>query len=340
MHFVKYILVPASILSLASFSASNNYKLNNYGVNSGGSNSTASSTYKANVATGEVSGGSTGATTYTTKSGSIEAQQANVPGAPTLDNGSGTYYNKIKFTLDTQNNPTDATYVVQVATNSGFSSPQYVQANGTLGSSQVWQTYTQWGGFSGTFATGLTPNSHYWFRVAAMQGLYTATAYGPSANATTANPSLSFSVSPNSESFGRLNAGSITNGPSNLSFTFSTNAAFGGTIYMSGSATGLTSTISSHTVAVTPPSGDLGSLSEGFGFQGLSASSPLAIQSPYDGSSNTVGAIYTTYQPAFSSTAPVSSGTASAKLMAKTSATTPAANDYTVTLTFVAAASY
>lgn len=334
-------MISGVVLSLASFSASNSYQLNNYGINSGGSNSTASSTFSANVSSGEANGAASGATTYTAKSGSIEAQQANVPGAPTLDNGGGGYINKLNFIINTSSNPSDTTYVVEVATDSGFSSPQYVQTDGTLGSTQVFQTYSQWGSGTGTFAIGLNAATTYWFKVAAMQGKFTATAFGPSANATTGNePTLSFSLSPNTLSFGNLNAGSVTSGPSNLSFTLDTNAAFGATIYVAGSNAGIHSTAAGNTIAVSPPSGDLSSLSEGFGLQGISASSPLSIQSPYNGASDVVGAIYTTFQPIFSSSSSVSSGTATAGLKAKASATTPAAQDYTVTLTFVAAASY
>ena len=339
---ISYRLLAPFILlvNFAAFSQSTNYQLSNYGVNGGGSTSTGSTTYKANVGAGEISGGATGATTYTTKSGSIEAQQANVPGAPTLDNGSGTYYNKLKFTLNTSGNASDTLYSVAIATNSGFTGTSYVQADGTLGASPVYLSYTNWGGSGGFFAIGLTSSTTYWFKADAVQGLFTASAYGPSANLATASPALSFSVSPSLESMGNLTAGSVITSPSNLSFTFSTNAASGGNIYMLGSDTGLHSIRTGYTIQVSPPSGDLGSLGEGFGLQGISASSPLAISSPYNGSGSTVGAIYTTFQPVFSAASPVTGGTATAALKAKATATTPAASDYTVTLTFVAAASY
>jgi len=335
------LLAPFLVLvNFAAFSSSTHYQLNNYGVNAGGSNSSNSSTYNANVGAGEVNGGASSGTTYTTKSGSIEAQQANTPGAPTLDNGSGTYYNKLKFILSTSSNPSDTLYSVEVATNSGFSSPKYVQADGTLGASPVYLDYATWGGGSGFFAIGLTSSTTYWFKADAVQGLFTASAYGPSANLATASPALSFSVSPSTENMGNLTAGSVITAPSNVSFTFSTNAASGGNIYMLGSNTGLHSANTGYTIQVSPPSGDLSSLSEGFGLQGLTASSPLVIQSPYNGSGSTVGAIYTSFQPVFSAASPVTGGTATAALKAKATATTPAASDYTVTLTFVAAASY
>jgi hypothetical protein len=331
-----------SFLFLAVFPASNNYQLKSYGVNSGGSNNTSGATYKAQVGTGEVNGNVSGGSTYQAKSGSIEAQQANVPGAPTISNGGGTYSNKLNFVISTAGNPSDATFSVAVSTASNFSTTNYVQADGTLGSNQVYQTYSQWGSGSGTLAIGLTPSTTYYFKVAAMHGQFTNTAFGPSASGATVNntPAISFSVSPSTVNMGNLTSGSVITSPSDLTFNFSTNASSGGTVYVTGSNTGLTSVAASKTIDVSPPSGNLSSLGEGFGLQGLTAGSPLAIQSPYNGSSNTVGAIYTTFQPLFSSTSSVSSATATATLKAKSSTTTPAANDYTVTLTFVAAASY
>jgi len=329
------------VLNFGAFSSSSNYQLKSYGVNSGGTNNSSSSTYSLQAGTGEVSGNVSGATTYQTKSGSIEAQQANVPGAPTVDNNSSTYFNKLHFVINTASNPTDTTYVVAVSTTSNFTVTNYVQADGTLGAGQVFQTYSQWGGAAGSLAIGLSSSTTYYFKVAAMQGKFTATGFGPSASAATVPPpSLSFSVSPNNLDMGSLSAGSVVTSPSSISFSFTSNSAFGGTIYVTGSDTGLRSVNSSYTIQVSPPSGDLSSLSEGFGLQGLSASAPLTIQSPYDGTSNTVGSIYTTFQPLFSSTSTINSGSASATLKAKASATTPAAQDYTETLTFVAAASY
>jgi hypothetical protein len=329
------------ITSFAAFSSSSNYQLKSYGVNSGGTNSSASSTYSVQAGTGEVSGNVSGGPTYKTKSGSVEAQQANVPGAPTLDNGGGSYSNKLGFIISTSGNPTDTTYVVAVSTTSNFAVTNYVQADGTLGSSQVFQTYTQWGGSSGSFAIGLSSSTTYYFKVAAMQGQFTATGFGPSANSSTGGaPALSFSLTPNTINMGNLSAGSVVNSPSNISFTFTTNATFGGTIYMAGSSTGLTSSSNGYNIHITGPSGDLSSLGEGFGFQGLTASAPLSIQPPYNIGSNTVGAVYTTFQPVYVASTSVASGTATGTVKAKAAISTPAASDYSDTLTFVAAASY
>lgn len=329
-------------LNFAAFSSSSNYQLRSYGVNSGGTNSASSSNYNLQAGAGEIAGSETGGPTYKIRSGSIETQQSNVPGAPTLSNGGGTYTNKLNFIINTASNPSDTTYVVAVSTTSNFTVTNYVQADGTLGGTQVFQTYAQWGSGSGTDAIGLTSGTTYYFRVAAMQGKFTATGFGPSANSTTASTaSLSFSLTPSTLNMGSLTPGSVVDSPSDISFTFSTSASFGGSIYMSGSNTGLVSaTAGNYNITIAGASANLSSTSEGFGLQGLTASSPLAIDSPYNGTSNTVGAIYTTFKPVFSSTASVTSGTATARVKAKSSTTTPAANDYTNTLTFIAAASY
>jgi hypothetical protein len=330
------------VINFGAFSSSTNYQLRSYGVNSGGTNNSASSTYSLQAGTGEVIGNVSGSPTYKVKSGSIETQQANVPGAPTLDNNGGAYINKLKFIINTSSNPSDTTYVIAVSTTSSFTVTNYVQADGTLGASQIFQTYGLWGGATGSFAIGLTPSTVYYFKVAAMQGKFTATAFGPSANLSTGiAPALSFSLSPSNLNMGTLNSGSVITSPSDISFTFSTNATNGGSIYMAGSSTGLVSTAAGgYNIHINTSSADLSSVSEGFGLQGSSASSPLSIQSPFNGSSNVVGAILTSFQPVFSSTTSVGSGTAAANLKAKASVNTPAATDYTETLTFIAAASY
>jgi len=138
---------------------------------------------------------------------------------------------------------------------------------------------------------------------------------------------------------GNLNSGSIVTS-STITTTFSTNAYNGGSIYLLGSNVGLYSTATNYTIKVSPPTGDLTSLSEGFGAQSQSANGGVTAQPPYTSSGNTVGTIYTSYVPIYAASAPVTSSTETLNLQARASTITPAANDYTVTLTFVAAASY
>ncbi len=330
-------------LIFASIATSTNYHLNSYSLDGGSTNNATSTTYKLNATSGDTQSSTNNSPNYQTKSGTIQTQQSNVPLAPTLSNGGGTYTNKLNFIINTAGNPTDTTYSVAVSTTSNFASTSYVQADGTLNTTPIYQTYTAWGGATGTLAIGLAPGTAYWFKTDAIQGKFTATSYGPSATATTSSsttPSLSFSVTPNSLSMGSLLVGLIITS-STISFTYATNATNGGAIYMAGASTGLVSASSGgYSINVSPPSGNLATLAEGFGLQALTASSPLASQSPYNGTSNIVGSIYTTFQPVFSATSAVTTGTATAAMQAKSSISTPSSTDYTDTLTFVAAASF
>lgn len=338
-----YGLIASGMVLFGAVSSSTNYNLNDYSVGGGGSGQTSSTNFKAQASVSETAGGKTNSTNFAVKSGSIEARQANVPGAPTLSNGGGTYYDHLNFIVNTANNPSDAQYSVAVSTTSNFTVTNYVQADGTLNSTPVYQTYAQWGSGSGTDALGLSGATTYYFKVNASQGTFTQSAYGPSANIATvaAAATISFSLTPSSMNMGSLLTNTIVTSPSNISLTFATNASTGGTVYMAGSDVGLKSTSSgNYMIQTTPPSGDLSSLSEGFGFQNVTPSSPMTSQSPYNGSGNVVGAIYTSFKPVLSSTSSVSSGTSTANLKAKASYNAPAATDYTDTLTFIAAASY
>ena len=340
MFKLRY-MVPGLGLVFAAFSTSPSYQLNSYSVGSGGTNNSSSTTYTAQGQAGEVSGSPSSSTTYTANSGSVQAEQANVPTAPTLSNGSGTYFNKLNFIINTAGNPTDAKYSIAVSTSSTFTVTNYVQADGTLSASPVYQTYTQWGGASGTLAIGLTSNTAYWFKVNAGQGKFTYSAYGPSATiSTVGGPTLDFSVSPNNLNMGSLLNGSVVTSPT-LTMSYSTNAVNGGGIYMAGQYLGLRSASSSgYVLKVSAPGGDLSSLSEGFGLKGLTASAPLSIQSPFNGTGNNVGAVTTTFQPVYAASSAVASGSATATLIAKSSVATPSATDYQDVLTFIAAATF
>jgi len=328
-------------LFFGAFSSSSHYQLQSYGVNSGATNSSTSTTYSAQATTGEISGQATTGPTYKTFSTSVQTEQASVPPAPTVDNGTSTYYNKLHFVLNNTANPSDSTFAVAISTTisgSTCTSPSYIQSDGTSGATVLWQNYTAWGGAGGSFAVGLLPSTTYYFCVAAQEGKFTASALGADGTATTVNPSLTFSVSPNPVNMGNLNAGSVITSPT-ITFGYTTNAANGGFIYMAGSKTGLVSPYNgNYNIHVTPPSQDITSI-EGAGLQATGTAS-LVAQTPYNNTGNTVGAFFTTFQPLFIASAPVTTGSPTAVVLARALSTTPAGSDYTVTLTFVAAASY
>src|SRR6185437_15128686 len=123
--------------------------------------------------------------------------KANVPGAPTLTTPNNNY-DRILFVLNTSGNPSDTTYALEISTTSDFSSNvNYIKQDGTVGSTLAttdYKTYTNWGGASGTYVTGLTSNTTYYIRAKAQQGDFTESEYGPAASKTTNDPALTFTL--------------------------------------------------------------------------------------------------------------------------------------------------
>lgn len=99
---------------------------------------------------------------------------ANVPGTPTVNNPTNT---TLDVLIDVNSNPSNTQFAIQ-ETGSG----NYVQANGSLGVSAVWQTASVWGTKT---VTGLSGGTVYAFQVKARNGDNTTTSFGTSANGTT-----------------------------------------------------------------------------------------------------------------------------------------------------------
>jgi hypothetical protein len=338
------ILHGLAALGLSFFAAmptTPTYQLNSYGFGSGGTANSGTTTYSLEGTTGEISGQTSSTPTYSAKPGFIETQQANVPKISAFDNGSSVYYNKLHFVIDQQSNPSDALYALQISTTSNFSSNiNYIKADHTIGATLAladYQTYTAWGGASGTNIIGLSPNTTYYLRAKATQGKYTESGYGPSATASTLNPQLSFSISPTSINVGDLLTNTVVNAPLTIDITFATNADSGGDVFINGQNAGLKSNNTGNTI--TSATGDLSSLSRGFGAR-ITTVSQLTKVSPYDGAANNIGLTDTVIRKIFTATAPVSAGTGSIALKAKANINDPASSDYREILTLLASASF
>lgn len=303
------------------------------------------STYNGQASLGERSQSNALGASNTEEAGGVQTEQLAVPQAPTLSNGSGTFYNKLGITLNnsmgTSTYPTDVTFAIEIATTSNFTSPNYIQTGGVLGASPFYQSYASWGGASGSFIVNLNPSTTYYVKVAAMQAKYTNTEFGPSASLATVAPSIAFTVSPNSVSLGSLLAGLVVTS-SNVTFGLTTNAGSGGNVYVSGTNNGLHSTTNGYTISSL--TGNLASNSEGFGLQGTGSSQtsggPFTINSPYNGSANNVGIENTSFAQLFSSANPITSGSATMDIQAKSATGDPAGSDYSEILNFIASASF
>src|SRR5690349_17026974 len=106
---MKHMLL-GGLLIFAVFPSTTTYKLNAYTFGSGGSKNSSTTTYALEGSTGQIGAANSSTVTYTLKPSYVPTQQANVPKISAFDNNSGQYYNKLHFVIDTQNNPTDATF--------------------------------------------------------------------------------------------------------------------------------------------------------------------------------------------------------------------------------------
>ena len=260
------------------------------------------------------------------------------------------------MSINNTNNPSDTTFAIQIASNSADFSQNvyYVHASDqTLITTPDWETYASWNSGSSFTLIGLYPGTTYYVRVAARRGTFQQGRWSASAYVATVNPTFTFNIQTSSQtvppftvSMGTMNpGGSIITSPDTVTATISTNANSGGLIYLYGTNVGLKSNTANYTINSVPSKTDLSGLNEGYGAQGSSVSQtsggPMEIDSPYNGTSNTVGVLDTSEREfADSSSSPVNTGTASFLLQARAKSTTPSAGDYTDKITVIATGSF
>jgi hypothetical protein len=336
-----------SFFLLTVFPASTNFRLDSYGFGAGGEASMSSQTYSLEGIAGETSASQSSAN-YSVKSGLQYEQESNVP-VVTLSNDSN-WYNKLNLVIDAQNNPADVKFAVAVS-DDDWATTQWVQNDGTVGANlgfEDYQTYTEWGGVSGSNIIGLSPDTTYRARAKAVQGFYTESALGPESSVATSPVTMAFDIDvstsdsesspPYDVSMGDLTIGGVTTASQKIWLDLSTNADSGGFIYIYDANGGLHSANTDYTI--TSATADLSGASEGFGVQAANVAN-LIPQSPFNGSSEAVGVLSSTIRELFNSGGdPVSGGRGSLTLKVKTSNTTPASNDYSDTITIIASGDF
>lgn len=350
----KIASLPLGAFLIFAFPASTNYQLKDFGYGGGGVGNGTSSNYAIEGILGEQNEDQLQGSTYDLGAGLQYTNQANVPPAPTFTNPSS-YYNKLQLTVATGSNPSDTKFAIAISADNFASDTRYVQSDNTVGvtlGTEDYQTYASWGGGSGFMIIGLAPSTTYTVKVKAWQGKFTETGYGPTASAATAGQTLTFDIDvsasdtdtdpPFTTNFGDLLAGTVTSSPQKIWVDFTTNGESGGRVYVVASNAGLLSSRAGYTISAV--TGNLTSLSEGFGAQGSTATqssgSTFSIATAYNLASNNVATTDTTVREIFTVSGPVTGGRGSFLLKAKSSAVTPAASDYTETLTVIASASF
>ena len=345
--FTKSLVVGA-VLMFAANPTSTNFTLKSYDFGNGG-DATSSTNFRLDSTTGIQAENGLSSTNFKVLSGMLPTQQANVPDAATFTNPSNEY-NRLQLIVNTANNPSDTKYQIAIS-DDNFVTTNYIQTDNTVGSTNTiaqYQTYTSWGGASGFWVVGLKVNTTYKVKVRALQGGFTGTAFGPESSAATVLPTLTFSVAtsltstpPYTIGFSNLSAGAVVSATTTADIGLTTNSLNGGIVYVKSNSTLASALAGSSIPSVTA---DLTSAGSGYGAIVTSVSQasggPFSAVAPYNGIVNNVGSLTTALQPIVTTNGALTAGTASITLKAKVTATTPAATDYTDTLTFVAAMRY
>lgn len=347
MNVLGGIPALASALIMAAAPSSTNFTLKSYDLGGmGGSGS--STSYRLDTNAGTQNGPPMTSLNFAVKPGELNTQIANVPPAATFTNPSNEY-NRLLIIINTGGNPTDARYAIAISPDAFATITNYVQTDNTVSpafSITNYQTYTLWGSGAGVWITGLTPGTTYTVKVAAYQGDFSASTFGPTASAVTIQPTISFSVETSASStppfgvaFTGISAGAVSNSDADAVLTLSTNALAGGSMYVQSANAGLSSTAASYTISST--TADLGVAAFGYGARVVSTSqvsgAVVTSQPPFNGAADNVGALTTSLQQVATVAAPVTTGVATIRLKAKTDTIIPSATDYGDTLTFVAA---
>jgi len=165
---------------------------------------------------------------------------ANTPTAPTVGTPTGNSLNVTIGAID--GNPGATTYAIYCSTTS-----QYVQANGSLSASAVYQTASTWGASNTITVTGLSSGTSYTFYTIAKNGAGTATSNSPTASASTSSPTAPLaptitSITPGNTTLSVAFTAPSSNGGSAITnYKYSTN---GGSSFTACSPTQTTSPIS------------------------------------------------------------------------------------------------
>jgi hypothetical protein len=288
---------------------------------------------------------------------------ANVPTAPTV-NGATTTSLNVNLLGSANGNPATTQFAIQES-NTTTTATSYVQADGSLAGTAVWQTTNTWGTIT---VTGLTPGTTYTSQVKARNNdsPQVETAFGPAkTNATVPLPPTATSDSPVcAGSTLHLFATTVTGatnytwyGPNNYSNSPDQNPIIAnvttlaaGTYYVTAKREGQTSTSNSVVVVINPlPTITLGT-SPSVTYGSTSASLPYTAASDadqyiitYDSAAHTAGFADTTFAslPAAPNslslvvppTAPVATYNGTITVKNSTTTCTSANTPFTVTVT-------
>lgn len=154
---------------------------------------------------------------------------------------------------------------------------------------------------------------------------------------------FSFALSGNTDALGTLSSSAVSSSPTPRTATINTNAQNGWMVWARDSSTGLSSAVASHTIASTTPGSNstLSSGTEGYNTGVTSSqvggSGTITVATPFVGGANQGGGLDTSLRTLASSDGTADTAVLTLTNNASISALTPAATDYTDTITVVGA---
>jgi hypothetical protein len=383
------LLLIASLFPFSVIAAeldSTNYKIVGATTQGGGTLTTASGNYSALLEVGRISNNPRNySTSYklftspeqaflpavpevscfeTTTSGSsncVSGPSELVNGMVAICGPSGCY-NKARFEIDSNDNPTDTLYAVMISTDNFVSDVRYVDGNNfwpeTITTHNLNDFLTKADWETEVFnIQGLQTGTTYYIRVMALHGDFTQTEVGPIASATTSGGSVFFDIDIEDEN----GVSAETAPPHSISFTGAyaliggsaptvaedrvwldagTNSQGGFAVVVRGVNGGLKSNTTGQTIVSA--TADLNVTSDGFGLQSeyisqdsYSYLGTISATSDYSGSGNNVGIVGTSSTKVYEASSPVFNGRMALKVIAKPGTDKTAAADYQETIYFI-----
>ena len=273
--------------------------------------------------------------------------------------GAGGCYDKARFEINSNGNPSDTLYSIAISTDGFVNDTKYIDGatfkpeSATNHDINDFRTLSYWE--AETFnIKGLNANTTYNIKITALKGDFTQSDYSKTANTTTSTGTIFFDIDiasssgsttdtnpPYTITFSSLVAGAApTKSTSLIWLDIDSNSSGGVAVLTYGKYAGLYSSTTAQTI--TSANADLNSTSEGFGLQSYYVANDtsvyfgnLSATSNYSGSINTVGAVSQTANKIYDGNGPIQNGRVGMYLIAKAGTDKTPANDYSDDLYFI-----
>ena len=276
--------------------------------------------------------------------------------------GTGGCYDKARFEVIVNSNPSDTLYTIAISTDGFVNDIQYIDGATfrpeAVGNHDINDFRTQAYWEAEVFnIQGLTSNTLYSIKISALQGDFTQSDYSIASNATTGIGAIFFDIdiasssgtsaessSPYTVAFSGaddlVGGAAATTAPSLVWLDIDSNSSGGVAIIQFGKNGGLYSTTTTQTISST--SANLDTSLEGFGLQSFYIYNDtsgylgdLTAETNYAGTLNTVGAISTTANKIYDGDGPISNGRVGMYLIAKAGTDKTPATDYSEEIYFI-----